>query len=403
MHQSTDATAPITSSERIGELDVLRGFALLGVFVVHFVSSLYFLYPVDEATTAAWSENGFQYALVFLCDLLFLDKAITLFSVLFGIGFWIQMQRFAEKGAGAEKLYLRRLTILLLFGVINKFLLFPGDILLDYALFGFALYFARNLSSKTMLVAGLLFVFIISNLAYAVENVPWVDGDALDQELNNLLLSESYSAWVSQLAQWHFADNIIGLGILPLAFFVMGRFLIGAWIARHNIIEAARSAKPLVSRIALAGIAVGLALEALTLAIWDEMIALPAPIATIFHAIGVPLLALGYASLLILLCGSARWNWLTQLFAPVGRMALTAYIGHGILILIIAHPFGVYLRPDMSPAISWLTAIGVFLTMSIFCRLWLNAFRFGPLEWVWRSLTYGERQPLRRIAPNITE
>ena len=398
MQQAMAATAPITSSERIGELDVLRGFALFGVFVVHFVSSLYYLHPVDESVLSAWREDAFQFAMLVLCDVLFLDKAITLFSVLFGIGFWVQMQRFAAKGEDFERLYLRRLLILMLIGLINNFLLFPGDILFDYALFGFVLYYIRKLSARTMLISGLVLIFVASQLAYGFLNPPWVDSEALDQDLKNALLSDSYSEWVVQLSQWHFADSIISLGIIPLGLFIVGRFLIGAWIARQNLIEKARAAKPLVARIAAVSITVGLILEGLTMAIWEDVWALHDVFDFVFHAIAVPALALGYACVLIVICGSSRWEWLTGLLAPVGRMALTAYVGHGLFILAFAHPFGIYLRPVLSPAASWFVAIGVFLGMSLFCRLWLGAFRFGPLEWIWRSLTYGERQPLRRAA-----
>jgi uncharacterized protein len=134
VQRSHPDTAPITSFERIEELDVLRGFALFGVFTVHFVTSLYYLYPVDEAVFSSWTEDPIQFGLLVLCDVLFYDKAITLFSILFGIGFWVQMERLKSRSDAFEHIYLRRLAVLLAFGLINKFLLFPGDILVDYAL-----------------------------------------------------------------------------------------------------------------------------------------------------------------------------------------------------------------------------------------------------------------------------
>ncbi len=398
MQQSTLATAPITASERIGELDALRGFALFGVFTVHFVTSLYYLYPVDEAIHAAWTEDPFQYALLVVCDILFLDKAITLFSVLFGIGFWVQMERLETRGEGFERIYLRRLAILLGFGLINKFLLFPGDILVDYALIGFALFLLRRLSARAMLIIGLALMFVVSQLAYGLLDSPWIDDDTLDQMLEDALLSKDYGVWVAQIARWHLQENIVGLGMISLALFVLARFLIGAWVARRRLIDKARVARPLVSKIAAVCIFLGLILEGLSIAIWDDVWELPEVYDYVFHAVGVPLLALGYACMLILMCGSPRWTWLSGLFAAVGRMALTAYIAHGFLILVFAHPFGIYLRPAISPAVSWLISIGVFLGFSVICRLWLKAFRFGPLEWLWRSLTYGEIQRLRASA-----
>lgn len=392
MRQSESATTPVASSERIGELDVLRGFALFGVFTVHFVTSLYYLYPVDESLFSAWTENRFQYTLMILCDVLFLDKAITLFSVLFGIGFWVQMERLKARGAAFERIYLKRLAILLVFGLINKFLLFPGDILVDYALLGFALFFLRGLSARAMLITGVVLMLVVSQLAYGFLDSPWVDEEASEQLLSDALLSESYGAWVTMLTRWHIQDSILGLGILPLGTFVLSRFLIGAWVSRKRLIEKARTAKPLVAKIAAGCIFIGLACEAISMALWEDLLELPEFFDYAVHAIGVPLLALGYACLIILMCGEARWKWLTSLFAPVGRMALTAYIGHGVIILFIAHPFGIYMRPEISPALGWIIAIGVFAGFSLACHFWLKVFSFGPLEWLWRSLTYGRAQ-----------
>ena len=286
--QPTTAPAPIASTERIDELDVLRGFALFGVFTVHFVSSLYYLYPVNEAVFANWTADPFQFGMLVVCDVLFYDKAITLFSVLFGIGFWVQMERLRARGDGFERIYLRRLAILLGFGLINKFLLFPGDILVDYALIGFVLFALRGLSARTMLVLGLLLAVVVSQFAYGLINSPWVSADALDQMLKDAVLSESYGEWVAAFASWHFQDNIIGMGMISLSLFVLGRFLIGAWVARLHLIEKARSNQSLLARMAAICVPIGIACEALTIAIWEDVWDLPEFFDFFFHAIGVP-------------------------------------------------------------------------------------------------------------------
>ncbi len=379
--------------DRIGELDALRGFALFGVFMVHFITSLYFLHPVDDEILTAWSEDAVQYGLILLSDLLFLDKAVTLFSVLFGIGFWIQLERLEARGGAFERIYIKRLAILLVFGAINKFLLFPGDILFEYALFGFLLFFLRGLSARSKLISGLIAMIIISPLAFSVLNPSWVDGDALDEMQSAAMLSESYTEWVAQLSYYHVMDKAIALGWFTLGLFVVSRFLIGAWVAQSRLIEKARTSRSRVLKIACVSVGLGLLSEAFALALWEDVWQLPDFVENAVRAVGVPTLALGYACLIIWIYGSARLRWLTSIFVPVGRMALTVYIGHGILILIFGHPFGVYIRPEISPAMSWGVAIGVFLTFSVFCSLWLKFFRFGPLEWLWRSLTYGQAQP----------
>lgn len=371
----------------------MRGFALFGVFMVHFVTSMFFLHPVDEEILVAWSEDAVQYSFILLSDLLFLDKAITLFSVLFGIGFWIQMERLEARGGAFEQIYLKRLSILLAFGLINKFLLFPGDILVEYALFGFLLFFLRRVSARTMLISGLIMMICMGPLAYSLLDPPWIDGDAHDQMQAAAMLSDSYAGWVTQLGYLHIQDKVLALGWVSLGLFVVSRFLIGAWVSRSRLIERARTSRPLVLKMALASVVLGLLCEAFALAIWEEVWQLPQGLADAVRAVSVPTIAFSYACLIILMYGTSRLRWLTSIFVPVGRMALTVYIGHGILILIFGHPFGLYIRPEISPMLSWGVAIGVFLGFSMFCSIWLRFFRFGPLEWLWRSLTYGRAQP----------
>lgn len=130
------------------------------------------------------------------------------------------------------------------------------------------------------------------------------------------------------------------------------------------------------------------------MAIWEDVFVLPEFFDYAVHAVGVPVLAFGYACLIVWMCGATRWSRLASIFTPVGRMALSAYVAHGALILLFAHPFGLYVRPALSPALSWVVAIGVCAGFAILCRAWLTVFRFGPLEWLWRSLTYGKMQPI---------
>ena len=125
MGEKVSTAGPIQTQERIHELDVLRGFALLGVFIVHFTSSSFYNLTLTEQQQAAFLENPLDWWALVIGDLFFYDKANTLFATLFGMGFWIMLDRLRARGESFEKIYLQRILILLVIGTINLHFLFP--------------------------------------------------------------------------------------------------------------------------------------------------------------------------------------------------------------------------------------------------------------------------------------
>ena len=137
MTEQASGAAPVTSSERVGELDVLRGFALLGVLIANFVWWSFGENTALPAQSEAFAQDPGNLAVIAFTDVFVSDKANTLFAFLFGVGFWVQMQRLEERGAAFASIYTRRLFVLLVFGLINLFLIWPWDILNLYAITGF--------------------------------------------------------------------------------------------------------------------------------------------------------------------------------------------------------------------------------------------------------------------------
>lgn len=401
--------APITSSERIGELDALRGLALLGVFIANYVWFFYLGFSAPDASRDVWNANPTEVATVKGVMWLVSDKANTLFGTLFGIGFWVQMTRMQARIPDANRIYLRRLAVLLAMGAINLFLLWPWDILFVYALAGFLLFALRGLASKVMLVlGGILFLAarptvegLSDVMGIAPAHKDLVFSDAAVEARHDVIINGNYADWIGEYAYLNGHGFFLSGLILGWILYSLGRFLIGAWIARQGWLERIAELRTTIGRIAIVAIPLGLALEYVHLqANFGGPIDIPDALDEAVHMVGLMLTALGYATGFLWLFHSRSLGWFPRLFAPVGRMALTNYITHGIVALFVLTGVGpgLALAGRMPPTQSLALAFGTFAVLTVFSHLWLSAYRYGPLEYLWRTLTYGHAPAFRRKA-----
>ena len=400
--------APITSAERLGELDVLRGFALLGVLIANF---LWFSFGETLATQAqrrAWMASDLNHFAVMFTELFVSDKANTLFAFLFGMGFWIQMERLKARGGDFETVYLRRLTILLVFGVAHMILLWPWDILQQYALVGFLLFALRRVPVRTMLWIGVVlavvarpliqYLFESAGISTVAEEVVFSDAAILQRQA--VYAGGDYGAWVQETVRLAQYDYLASGLIVGWSFYVLGRFFLGAYVARKRWLQRSRELLPAVRRVFRVALPLGLLIEAVRTAIANDFLQGSEFVEEALHAIGVPILALGYATGLTLLFHNARWRWLPSMFAPVGRMALTNYVLQSVMMFVLLTGIGpgLALAGRISPAETLSVSFGFFALQVVFSHLWLKRYRYGPLEWAWRALTYGERPAFRKPA-----
>lgn len=408
---STEASgaAPITSGERVGELDVLRGFALLGVLIANFV-----WWSFGENTALPDQSEGFMQdplnmAVIGFTDVFVSDKANTLFAFLFGMGFWVQMQRLEARGVAFSAIYLRRLFVLLAFGLINLFLIWPWDILNLYAVTGFVLFALRGLSARAMLGWGIgLALFGKPLLQHAADWLGIADpaqemafGEPAIAARQDAYINGSYFDWVESTASLVYFDWIANGLILAWVLYALGRFLLGAYVARRGWIQRAGDLLPQIRKVFRIAFPLGLALEILRVAFGEaDLLAGPDWLPEALHVIGVPILDVGYAAGMILLFNSARFRKVALAFAPVGRMALTNYLVQGVFIGLILYGFhgGLALAGQIEPKVVLPLCLGFFALQIVFSQWWLARYRFGPMEWLWRTLTYGER-PSMRVQP----
>jgi uncharacterized protein len=396
---------PVSGAERIEVIDVLRGAALFGILASNMraLGAPWYLYDNPELLFPGFADRLVQGSI----DVFVSGKFLTLFSFLFGLGFAVQMSRAEERGARVRSFYPRRLVVLLAFGILHGALLFWGDILVAYAVNGFLLLAFRRRQPSTLLrwVIGMpLVLAIIGSVAFVVLQVIEMPVTPPRDELGEVTRLVSafrdggfYDVVAANMLSWlSFAPKNLSLLLLLPA------FLFGLWVWRQKIpqdLDAHAGAMRRTCRLALP---VGLALQAFAVA--ENILRAGSrphtPDVLIFTAalsrfFGTYVLALGYAAGLALLARQERWRRRLSSFAAVGRMALTNYLMQSLVCVTLFTTTDLYGR--VGPALLLIPTVGVYAGQVWFSNWWMSRFRFGPMEWIWRSLTYGSIGPLRRL------
>ena len=385
-------------------MDVLRGVALFGVFLMNLTIFASAPYMATEQQLLSLPTAPYDLTLLQVLRFLFSDKANTIFAFLFGLGFYLQMQRLEARNLDFGRLYLRRLTVLLVIGVIHLFFVWTWEILHLYALAGFLLFALRNLPTRDLLGIGLLLALLGRTaqkmLAEFDPTGYWTTISGGFTEADVLLrqrLSESgdYLGVVQNFFGWAFFDYIASGLIIGWLCYALGRFLLGAWVGRKGWIERAKEFLPGWRRVRGPALLAGLLLEGLAVLLafspWFEGLPQHDFLSDCVHQLAVLILATGYVAMLVVAFESGRLRaWLAP-FAWAGRMALTNYLAQSLVIGFVLFGVGPGLGLAGKIGTCALTAIVIvtFAMQVIFSRWWLRRFSQGPAEWLWRRLTYG--------------
>ncbi|NOJ95348.1 DUF418 domain-containing protein [Corallococcus coralloides] len=420
------SAGPVELSERVHLLDALRGFALLGVFVSNSLSwfSGRQLLPQEQAQALAapMQEMVVRQLYAFFVD----QKFVTLFSLLFGLGFALQMTRAEGRGTSIVPVYRRRLLVLFGLGLVHMFAIWVGDILGTYALVGFVLLLFRQRSDRTVLTwVAVLFVVLPLTLSIAQRFGPELlhgkqaaeaaaratrEEDAAHRTAFLTGLS-SESVLTSQQANAVFAWQSLPNPGRPIWLcIILGRFLLGLWAGRHRLLEDVERHGALLVRVMAWGLGVGSAIATLSLVLYLRNRGAPGgpggplnpPVWMVgmrtLREVGYLFMGCGYAAAFALLFQKERWRKVLGVLTPVGRMALTLYLMQSVISIALYDGWGLGLVGHTPPSRTVLLCLGVFAAQVAFSHWWLGRFRFGPVEWLWRSLTYGRAQPMR-LAP----
>ena len=417
--------APADPRERIEAIDTIRGFALLGILLLNILA---FGLPFRAYTnpTVDGAVDGVDFGVFFTIELLFEGSMRALFSMLFGVG----IAMFAASGKGAAFHY-RRQLLLFAFGLVDGFLLlWTGDILTVYAMAGMVLYFCRNWRARSLLIAaGCMFAYLVVlyTVSFATYNFMPDQAAAAEARIaadapspRDQAVVDAWSQVEVQLTppayllereatkfQGTYAEAFVANAQelrelmvygLPVLFIwdAMACMLLGMALYRTGVLTGQRSVRFYTVTTILA-FAIGLAINAFELAMKIGSGYAPQWVSggtVITYDVGRVAMAVGFLSITMV---AYRRGWLTRLrqgLAAVGRMALTNYILQSVFGFLIFRELGLGLWNDLDRHELYYVVAGQWFVMIAFSLWWLDRYRFGPLEWLWRSLTYGKRQPM---------
>ncbi|WP_332732629.1 DUF418 domain-containing protein [Flavihumibacter sp.] len=401
---------PTPLSERIEILDVLRGFALFGVLLANMSThSGYFF--LSESQQDAFSTAPTDHIIMWILHFLVDGKFYSLFSLLFGIGFALQMKRSSVTQTNFSGRFRRRLFILFIIGLLHAVFFYVGDILTVYAITGMFLLLFRNASDKTLLRNAVIFM-VLPIIQYAVFWGMVLTSNEAPPPPADPNAPRFFDQLILQYQTGSFADiiknNIGGLifGRYPELIFsgrffrVMAMFLLGFYAARKMIFANLQDNRLLLRKIMIWGAVIGIPLN-IVLAMMMETNAYSnlEPLGIIHplvYAFGVPALSLFYTAAICLLYISSSNQKLLNIFSPVGKMALTNYLMQSVICCFIFMNYGLGLFATVGPIYLMLIGIAIFIFQVIFSHWWLSRFRFGPMEWLWRSATYWKWQPIKK-------
>jgi len=314
------------------------------------------------------------------------------------------MERLQARGAPFRSIYLRRAAILLILGWIHLLCLFNWDILHIYGITAFILFACRGLPDRSLLWIGLTlllfakplitWIFEASGIAGLFNNPDTAEAGVLARQA--AAQSGDFLAFVTAMNREYFAWVMTG-GLLGWIFYALGRFFMGAWVARRGWIQNASDHLLLFRRWLWPLLVGGLVLESANLLTADlpesTLFGQIELLRTVLHVIATPLIAAGYICAIVLLFHGRSLSWLVRPFAPVGQMALTNYLMQSVAIILILTSAGPGLGLAGKAAIStFLPLVLAFFTGQILLSyFWMKYFAFGPAEWLWRTLTYGSR------------
>jgi len=408
---------PVAEKERMVSIDVLRGFALLGILPMN-IQYFSMIGAAYGNPTAYGDLHGANYWVWLLCHVLADQKFMTIFSMLFGAGILLMTSRIEASGKPSAALHYRRMGWLILFGLAHAYLMWSGDILVAYGMCGLVVYLFRKLRPRTLLVLALLTIAVASGslASYGAWSRHWSRAEvqiAREQlwmptpaQVANEIAADR-GTWTAEM-QFRVPDSVQMETIFFVAFTfwrVTGLMLAGMALFKLGVFSAKQPASLYWTMIAIAvcyGIPITLYGTHRDFAAgWDFRYSFF--YGAQFNYWASLLVSLGWVGAIMLASRAAALLPLTRPLAAVGRMAFTNYIMHTIICttLFYGHGFGLFGKVERV----WQFAIvvAIWLLQLIVSPIWLKHFLFGPLEWLWRCLTYLQWEPLRRSPAMLGE
>ncbi len=400
------AIAPVQSGERINEIDMIRGVALFGILMVNMA---FFKSPFFDLRLPSNYPEGIEKTSAYFIQLFFTGNFYAIFSFLFGLGFFIFMDRTMQKGMELKPLYRRRLFALMFFGLLHITLFWSGDILFNYALVGFILMAFRNKSLQAIKkwIIGLFIIsFILNMIMTMFKGIGEIIGDEkyyamVDKMLGEAIYKYSEAGFV-ELLLYRLVNETpyMLIGVIFWIPQVLAFFLCGLYVGKKGIFNDISSHIPLFKKIRFWGFLVG-GLFLILLVLFDSGTITTNALVNLSMLSGINYLASlflfpAYVSTIVLAAQNATWNKILSPVAAAGKMALTNYLSQTIICVIIFYSFGFGFYGKLTIFHGIILTAAIFLLQVFWSNMWMKKFRFGPMEWIWRLFTYKKRFPIAR-------
>lgn len=401
---------PVDDSERIVPMDILRGVALLGILLMN-IQSFSMIGAAYVNPTAYGDLHGANWWVWLLCHVLADQKFMTIFSMLFGAGILLMTQNVEARGLRSTRLHYRRMGWLILFGLLHGFLLWDGDILYDYGVGGLIVYPLRKLAPwKQLLAAGLLLAIGSGISIASYYTMPWWPA-AQRQEIRQAIWQPTAERESREIAayrgnfrsalherahgEW---ENITQAFFFWAVWRVTGLMLAGMAMFKLGVFSAKKSPAVYTGMI-VAAVLIGIPLvwygvQREIKAAWSFGYSFF--VAAQYNYFASILVSFGWIGLVMLACKSRRCLAHMARLAAVGRMAFSNYILHTLICTTIFYGYGLGQFGKLARTTQIEIVVVIWILQLVVSPLWLEKFHYGPLEWLWRSLTYGKRQPFLR-------
>lgn len=438
MEAQTSLLNPTQPNERIHALDVMRGLVLCGILLMN-INSFGLAEAYSEPTVSGGSEGLNLYTWI-ATNLFFEGTMRGLFSLLFGVGMFILLDRLEKNGAGlkAADIYFRRLTYLLVFGLVHGYLLlWTGEILFDYALMGFLVYSFRKMAPKKLILTAVILVMggFVWNYAEYKDNQKLVADVAIiesyiseDKKLTkDLKASQIQWEKIQEKRSPEYIDDFnssMRKGYIDVVAFlapinrlydqtmsyryglwdILCMMLIGIALLKWNVLSAEKSFRFYGVMSAL-GYLIGLSVNyyELRIILDNQFSFLAISKSNLTYDLGRISLCLGHTGLILIVVKSGIFKWLQFRLAALGKMALTNYIMHSIICMFVFTGVGFGLFGKLQRFELLYVVFSIWIFQLIVSPIWLRYFQFGPLEWLWRNLSYQKMHSIRKELPKAVQ
>lgn len=431
MNTTPTSLLPVEQAERIYSLDILRGIVLLGILLMNIVG--YGLWGAYRDPTVAGGADGLNLVVWKTTSMFFEGTMRALFSLLFGVGMFVLTDRLENKGGGINvaDIYFRRTLWLMFFGLVHAYLLlWGGEILFSYGVMGLLIFSFRKMAPKHLAVIAIFLIICGSIWDYADHrsNIKLVQNASIAKQYISegkpltMELKKAQAKWEEkqyERSQEFLNDKIENMrkGYFQIVAFlaphnkeedmrswyrwdpwdILSMMLLGIALFKWNVLTAGRSYK-LYAFMVLIGYTIGLSINyyELQVILNSKFSFLGFSQATLTYYWGRLFTAMGHIGLIMIFCKLPILRWLKTSLASVGKMALTNYLMHSVICMIVFKGVGFGMFGKLQRYELYYVVISIWIFQLIVSPIWLTYFRFGPAEWLWRSLTYLKMQPIKK-------